>query len=256
MIVPVLLYHSVTPSPTGDGSWGAVSRSQFDSHVGLLVASGRRSVTVSALAAAMRTQRAAAERLVVVTFDDGYRNTYDAIEVLRRRGLAATVYVTTEEIGRPDRLSSNQLRILARLPEVEVGSHGRRHQRLDELAAADVHDEVTTSKRQLEDVTSCPVGSFSYPHGAYDRRVRDAVIRARYRSAVSVKNELSHDADDSFAIARFTVTATTPARRIAELLEGVGVPVASGRERVRTRAYRAVRRSRRRLFEPRDGACR
>jgi hypothetical protein len=44
------------------------------------------------------------------------------------------------------------------------------------------------------------------------------------------------------------VTGGTPAARIAQVLEGAGVPLAWGRERLRTRAYRTVRRRRRRLF--------
>jgi hypothetical protein len=91
------------------------------------------------------------------------------------------------------------------------------------------------------------VHSFAYPHGVYDRRVRQAVITGGYRSAVAVKNAVSHPADDPFAIARWTVTAGTPASRIAQVLEGESVPVAWSHERVRTRAYRMVRRGRRRL---------
>ena len=53
------------------------------------------------------------------------------------------------------------------------------------------------------------VHSFSYPHGCYDHRVRSAVVEAGFRSAVAVKNALSHDHDDPFAIARWTVTAGT-----------------------------------------------
>jgi hypothetical protein len=51
------------------------------------------------------------------------------------------------------------------------------------------------------------------------------------------------------AIARWTVTEGTPAARIAQVLEGMGVPLAWTHERLRTRAYRTVRRRRRRLFK-------
>src|SRR5438309_338050 len=83
--------------------------------------------------------------------------------------------------------------------------------------------------------------------GERDRRVRAAVIDAGYRSAAAVKNAVSHPYDDPFAIARWTVTGGASAARLAEVLEGEGVPRARERERIRTRAYRSVRRRRRRL---------
>jgi hypothetical protein len=104
------------------------------------------------------------------------------------------------------------------------------------------------SRTELEEITGSPVLSFSYPHGAYDRRARVAVVAAGYRSAAAVKNAVSHLGDDPFAIARWTVTAGTPAARIADVLEGRGVPRAWRGERLRTRGYRVARRQRRRLL--------
>ncbi|HZC13618.1 MAG TPA: polysaccharide deacetylase family protein, partial [Thermoleophilaceae bacterium] len=106
------------------------------------------------------------------------------------------------------------------------------------------------SKLRLETLTQIEIRSFAYPHGAYDERARQAVIDAGFRSAAAVKNALSHSADDVFAIARWTVTAGTPASRIAQVLEGVGVPIAWAGERFRTRAYRFARRHRRLLGNP------
>ena len=76
------------------------------------------------------------------------------------------------------------------------------------------------SRAALEELTQLPVASFAYPHGAYDRRVRAAVIDCGYRSAAAVKNAASHLEDDPFAIARWTVSSDTTASRIAEVLEG------------------------------------
>jgi peptidoglycan/xylan/chitin deacetylase (PgdA/CDA1 family) len=254
LIIPVLLYHSVGDDQPPNDAWGAVSWEQFRAHVELIAASGRNSLTVSMLASMLRGERPLVDRPVALTFDDGYADTYEAIELLRRRGLCTTVYVTTGEIGTPRRLSDEQIATLARLPRVEVGAHGVRHRRLDELNDSELQYEVRASKWTLEQLTSRTVGSFSYPHGAYDERVRAAVITAGYKSATSVKNALSHPGDDSFAIARFTVTASVPTGRIWEVLEGKRVPLAWTGERLRTRAYRVLRRSRHRLSAVRSHA--
>jgi peptidoglycan/xylan/chitin deacetylase (PgdA/CDA1 family) len=224
-VIPVLLYHSVSDRPARSDRHWTVSRSEFAGHIDAIMDSGREALRITELAAALRTERPLPERPVAVTFDDGFADTHEAVESLLARGLSE----------------------LARLPSVEVGAHAVQHRRLDELPDAELAHEILTSKVQLEERAQTSVHSFAYPHGAYDRRVREAVVAAGYRSAAGVKNAVSHTSDDPFAIARWTVTAGTTATRITEVLEGVGVPRAWAHERVRTRAYRSVRRQRRRV---------
>jgi peptidoglycan/xylan/chitin deacetylase (PgdA/CDA1 family) len=242
-IIPVLLYHSVADDPGRDRF--AVSRATFEAHMAAVKGCGRGTLRISELATAMRTRRPFLEHAVAVTFDDGFADTFDAACSLLERGLSSTVYVTTSEIGASDRLNSSQVAELAHIPQVEIGAHAVHHRYLDELGDRELAAETRLSKHQLEDITQTAIGSFAYPHGAYDTRVRKAVIDAGYSSAVAVKNAISHAVDDTFAIARWTVTAGTSASRIAQVLEGENVPVAWARERLRTRAYRTVRRGRR-----------
>jgi peptidoglycan/xylan/chitin deacetylase (PgdA/CDA1 family) len=170
------------------------------------------------------------------------------------RGIPVSVYVSTDSIGHEQMLTGPQLVELSRLPLVELGAHAVRHRRLDELAAEEIRREVTGSKAALEGLIQRPVTSFAYPHGAYDARVRQAVVAAGYEYAVAVKNALSHAADDPFAMARWTVSGATPVARIAQVLDGVDVPIAWHEEHARTRAFRAMRRLRRRVRRDRTGS--
>jgi peptidoglycan/xylan/chitin deacetylase (PgdA/CDA1 family) len=251
-VIPVLLYHAVNDRPRTSASWGVVSRAEFAAHVDVIARSGRQPVQITTLAGALRGEHALPERPVAITFDDGYLDTYDAVALLASRGLLSTVYVTTANIGALDRLSAAQVVDLARAPGVEVGAHAVHHRRLDELDDSELTEEIRHSKAALENLTGGRVGSFAYPHGAYDRRVRAAVVAAGYRSATAVKNAVSHLGDDPFAISRWTVTRGTSAQRIAQVLEGEHMRLASSRERLRTRAYRTARRQRRRLLEARS----
>lgn len=243
-VVPVLLYHSVRDDPCRRDGRFTVSRAAFAAHLDAVRASGRVAVRIAELADWLRGERPLPERAVALTFDDGFADTHHAVEQLLGRGLTATVYVTSGEVGASDRLSPTRLRELA--SSVEIGAHAVRHRRLDELDERELTLEVTASKAQLEHFAGASVDSFAYPHGAYDPRVREAVVGAGYRSAAAVKNALCHAGDDPFAIARWTVTRGTTAARIAQVLRGEGVPRAWARERLRTRAFRTVRRGRRR----------
>ena len=247
--IPVLLYHSVSDRAGARDRW-TVSPSEFAAHVSAVSASGRTSLTVSEIAEGLRGERELPARPVGITFDDGFSDTYAAVGELLSRELRSTVYVTTGEIGRRDRLSRLQLAGLAEMPSVELGAHAVHHRRLDQLGDRELAAEIGDSKAQLEDAIAATIHTFAYPHGAYDRAAREAVVAAGYRSAAAVKNALSHERDDPFAIARWTVTAGTSAARIAEVLDGKGVFPAWAHERLRTRAYRAARRSWRSLAPP------
>jgi peptidoglycan/xylan/chitin deacetylase (PgdA/CDA1 family) len=242
-LTPVLLYHSVADEP---GDRLTVRPSEFTGHADVLRASGRTPLCMSELGAALTGERPLSERPVAVTFDSGYAGTYDAVHGLLARGLSSTVYATATEIGTKDRLSPAQLYALAHTPGVEIGAHSFHHRRLAKLEDPAPFLEARRGKAELEALTQVEVLSFAYPDGAYDESARAAVIEAGYHSAAAVKNAISHSADDVFAIARWTVTAGTSAARIAQVLEGVDVPLAWTQKRRRTRAYRLVRRGRRR----------
>jgi peptidoglycan/xylan/chitin deacetylase (PgdA/CDA1 family) len=246
-LIPVLLYHSINDHAAAEDRPWTVAPEIFALHMDAVSASGRVAMTVSQIAEALRGERQLPERPVGITFDDGFSDNYEALASLQARGLASTIYITTGEVGRHDRLAPQQVAELADAPSVEVGAHAVRHRRLDELDIGELITEVRDSKSELEELVHAGVASFAYPHGAFDRRVRQAVMAAGYRSAAAVKNAISHDRDDPFAVARWTVTAGTSSARIAEVLEGKSVNSAWAHDRLRTRAYRVARRSRRRL---------
>jgi peptidoglycan/xylan/chitin deacetylase (PgdA/CDA1 family) len=243
--VPVLLYHAITARPPDGLEQFTVHPHRFAEHLGVLRDAGRVGLTVSQLAASLKGGPRLPDRPVLLTFDDGYANFLHAAEQLVAAGFPPTLYVTTGEIGSAGMLTRSHLLSLDRA--VEVGAHSRTHPRLDEVPPARLRSEVFGSKADLEDILQRPVHGFAYPHGDHDRAVRQMVVAAGFGSAAAVKNALSHERDDPFAIARVTVTARTTARHINELLQGRGAPMAWSNERRRTRAYRAYRRMRRRL---------
>src|SRR5512133_386122 len=92
-VIPVLLYHSVADEPRGDRRY-AVSRSTFQEHAEAIEASRRTSLLISELASGLRGDGPLPARCVAITFDDGFADTYAAVQSLVDRGLSSTVYVT------------------------------------------------------------------------------------------------------------------------------------------------------------------
>jgi hypothetical protein len=68
----------------------------------------------------------------------------------------------------------------------EIGSHGRAHRRLTELADQELADELVSSRETCTREMGAPCLSIAYPYGAHDRRVREATRRAGYLAAASL----------------------------------------------------------------------
>ncbi|GEL18895.1 polysaccharide deacetylase family protein [Pseudonocardia asaccharolytica] len=247
MIIPILLYHAVSDAPSRFIAPFTVSPAAFARHLDAITEAGGTTLTVSQLRAAVRGDGTLPPRPVLVTFDDGFRDTLTAAApLLAARDMTATVYVTTGVAdgvspGGDPMLSWAELRELGAIGE--LGAHSHTHRELDTLPLADVRREVVDCKRRLEDGIGRPVHSFAYPFGYSDPRVRRVVAEAGYSSACSVKNALSCVDDPDYGLSRLMLTATHTDADVRGWLRGAA-PIGQPDERLRTRGWRAWRRLR------------
>ena len=187
---PVLMYHSVSGDRSPDPHRLRVHPKQLDRHLTLLRRTGLRGVALTQLVRAVNMGRA--RGLVGLTFDDGYADFLrEAVPVLNRHGMTATVYVVAGGIGqskpwgtepRWPLMDADDLRAVAHTGH-EVGSHTMMHPRLSGLAADILAVEVTQSRRVLEDVLQAEVSGFCYPYGDFDAAASEAVRKAGYDHA-------------------------------------------------------------------------
>jgi peptidoglycan/xylan/chitin deacetylase (PgdA/CDA1 family) len=238
--VPVLLYHSVTESPGSDAF--AVSVDDFRRDMDAVSSTGRVAMTAEQYRQWCASGSGGSMRPVLITFDDGFADYAEhALPVLEEHGLPATLFVTSGWMGRPGMLSHDAVRDLAG-GVTEIGAHTVSHPHLDLLTDSEARSELRISREALEDCIGDWVTSLAYPHGSHTRRTTTLARDSGYLTAHAVKNALSHTGDDVFAVARFTVQAETPRSRVMTVLSGRGAPRAWSRERMRTRAFRHVRR--------------
>jgi peptidoglycan/xylan/chitin deacetylase (PgdA/CDA1 family) len=249
--VPILLYHAVTDHPSDFIAPYTVSPATFRRHLDAVAAIGATTLTVSDLLAA-RAGGTLPERPVLITFDDGYRDTLTAAApALAERGMVATTYVTTGVVdvaspGGDPMLTWAQIDELAAMGH-EIGAHSHTHPQLDTLPLRSVRREVAGSQARLQDRTGLPIASFAYPHGYSDARVRRVVREAGFTSACSVKNALSPPDDRPHTLARLMVMSTTADADVDGWLAGRGVPVGQADERLLTVGWRWYRRARARV---------
>lgn len=249
----MLLYHSVDPRPQEWIESFNVTPDDFAEQMDLVVASGRRPVTLSELVSARLSGSVRGDE-VVVTFDDGFAGlALHALPCLAERRLPSTAYITTGALRGGGRrqvrgpmlgapmLAWSQLEELAGAG-VEIGAHSVTHSHLDVLRPAEARYEMDASRASLEDYLSRPVASFAYPHGSAGPRETAMAEVAGFSSAAGVRNALSPPYDHPFLVARLTVRSTTTSSEVRSWLAATGAPVALPGQAWRTRAWRMVRR--------------
>jgi peptidoglycan/xylan/chitin deacetylase (PgdA/CDA1 family) len=257
--IPILLYHSVSADPSSEAAPFAVTPDAFRRQLAHLREQGYTATTVSQLVRLLPGRAALPERLVLLTFDDGFADFHsDAVPALEEAGFPATLYVTTGFLDRQDgpgparpgpMLGWSQL---LELPErgVEIGAHSHTHAELDTLAPRALGSEVERPKRLLEERLGREVASFAYPHGYASARVHRGVREAGYRSACAVRNLPSHPGDNPFHLARLTMRPSTSLEEFGRAVTAPYRPSSMLSTRVLPLGWRAVRRCRARLRRP------
>jgi len=170
---------------------------EFERQIRFLSQNGYRSVSIAD--APTRAQTAGrGEKLVGITFDDGYQDFYtNAFPILNRYGYAASVFLPTAYIGDVPRqfkgsdcLTWSQIREL-RKAGVEFGSHTVTHPQLRDTGEAQMRAEVGRSREEIQEKLGERVDTFAYPYAfpETDRefvgRLQGALQESGYRSGVT-----------------------------------------------------------------------
>jgi peptidoglycan/xylan/chitin deacetylase (PgdA/CDA1 family) len=223
--VPILMYHRVN---VVSSSTPAITRrltvhpAVFAQQMRWLRSHGYQTITQRQLFDALMCGRALPRKPILITFDDGYRDTYrKASPVLARLGMRATAYVISGRISKPSFLRWRQLsRLEAR--GVEIGSHTASHRALTSLSDSQALAELVRSRRTLERKLGHRVPWLAYPIGAYDARIEGLARRAGYVLAVTTEAGTHQSAQRPLALHRLRVLDSTGVRGLAAMLGSNG----------------------------------
>jgi len=231
----VLMYHKVNDVPQNRMS---VPVSLFDEQMAQLRELGYTVVDLEAVLAHYLDGAPLPPSAVLITFDDGYRDSLEqAMPVLERHGYPAVLFVPIGYLGDPRPLPHEE-RLAARglvngtldwhqLAELEAGgvrieSHGISHRPLADLELDEAAREIALSKLRLEERLGRRVRSFAYVKGseAHYRPVHLSLLRqAGYELAFTSVSGANGPRTDPLRLHRYNVEPY-PARTFELVVSG------------------------------------
>lgn len=176
--LPILQYRA-----TDNGSLSALGK-----HIAALKAAGMKVVTLDALYDIVSDQEKRDARItpgtVALTIAGvNGKNAKEVNDTLQKAGVAATLFITTKDVGITGVTEKMMLTLLANRNEIQ--SEGHTGDDLRSLTDAQLLLELGQSKKLIEDVTRREVYVVSYPQGGVNDRVMKVASQAGYLFGVS-----------------------------------------------------------------------
>jgi peptidoglycan/xylan/chitin deacetylase (PgdA/CDA1 family) len=233
--IPILMYHSISDldNSTRHPYFRTTTTAEiFKQQVRFLHQTGYRAVNVMEALRLMQA-RESVEKVVAITFDDGYKDFYtNAFPVLDLYGYSATVFLPTAYIGRTpvkfngaECLTWNEVREL-RKTGVNFGSHTVTHPQLRNISTEQVREEIRQSKDTIEDNLGERIAAFAYPYAfpetdrAFIETLRRTLQESQYRCGVTTTIGRAKQSDNSLFMKRLPVNKHDDIRFFQAKLEG------------------------------------
>jgi peptidoglycan/xylan/chitin deacetylase (PgdA/CDA1 family) len=228
------MYHAVQDGSTHPNPYYEtnVSPQVFAAHIRQLREEGFRGVSLGEALDALKSGTSD-EKLIVITFDDGYRDFYEAaFPVLSENRFTATVFLMTSFVG--DAASTFKGKQCLTWPQVRelaahgihFGSHTSTHPQLRVLPTERVEEELATSKQAIEDHLGAGIQSFSYPYAfpepdwEFKRQLKDLLIKHGYENGVTTVLGTATDHSDPYFLPRLPVNTVDDSLFFQAKLDG------------------------------------
>ena len=183
---PILEYHQVTDEKL-DPVFEVynVPPAEFAAQLDYLQTEGYTTITLQDFMRVVHGKGTLPDKPIVLTFDDGYSDNYsEMLPILAAHNMTAVVYVITNEVGKKNYLTLDNLKEMQRRG-IEIGSHTSDHLALTTLDKNTQRRQMRESKIFLEWSGLQTIYSLSYPNGAFNSELEEILREENYLTAVT-----------------------------------------------------------------------
>lgn len=194
--ISILTYHSIADSDYET----AVSPSAFERQLNFLKHNGYYFATLSEIVSYVKNKKPLPLKTVAITIDDGYADSYkNAFPLFKKYGIPATIFIVSDFAKMKERTGTNLLPLSEQEKDemmlsglIDFQYHSKSHVMLDYINRNELEDEVERGAYAY----------FAYPGGHHNEVAREAVKKAGYTAAFSIKPGLVKKEDDLFVMRR------------------------------------------------------
>ena len=217
------MYHYISEPPPDADAYRrdlSVSPANFEAQLAWLRSQGYQSISLSDLAYHLALGWPLPDKPVIITFDDGYQDTYtNAFPLLKKYGYAGTFFLVTYPIDfdDPAYLTWDMVKEMQRAG-MDFQPHGYRHYDLSGQDVDFLVFEIVAAKEAIEARTGTTTRFFSYPSGSYDELTVAVLKSAYFWGAVGTAQGATHDSDNLFELSRIRIRGRYTLGDLAELM--------------------------------------
>jgi len=227
--VPILLYHCINDHPSCSPVT-AISLKTFEKQLQYLKKKGYKTISLHDLKGYVKGEILLPSKSVMITFDDGFQDNYNAIKLAKKYGFNAVLFMTTAYIGcelkylpfigeysidtfeqnkaipgRVSFLTVDQLNELKKIG-TEILPHTAYHRKLTSASYAEQKKEIHLSHRTINNLLGHTPTFFGYPYGEYNNDTKSILKDLEYQGAFAVIDGINRKGDDVFAFKRHNVS--------------------------------------------------
>ncbi len=167
--LPILVYHSIDEYKVSGSKELYVTPENFEKQMTYLKEEGYTLLSFERWQDINKVHKP-----IFITFDDGYKNNQNAFAIFQKLKdeyftPSGTIFVISDFIGRPNRLSKSELREMAESGIFSIQSHTATQP--DLTKTKDYIHELKDSQEKIENITGKPVIALAYPYGNFNKRV-------------------------------------------------------------------------------------
>ena len=162
--IPVLMYHRINDSISAGET--VVSLDTFKAQLDFLKSAGYHTITISQVGEYLDNNKHP-EKLIAITFDDGWKDQLKAAQLLKERNQTATFFILTGVFDDLRYLNKAEVKDLSKLFEIGAHTHTHFQKWEEDLHSLDTMTAVVASKSILESLIKKPIKSIAWPYGYF-----------------------------------------------------------------------------------------
>ena len=199
--IPVLMYHKIGDDKDNDA---VIREDLFREQMKFLKDNGYNPLTMDQLYEYVVNGAAVPEKPVVLTFDDGYADTYTIVyPLMKEYGFPATVFINPGDIG--TRLTWDQVREMHK-NGITISNHGFQHVEMGQLSEEKQIENITKAQEALAKEVGIKNNPwFCYPYGDKNEFTDSASKKAGIKMGMAMKSGWAHTGDNPYNILRVWV---------------------------------------------------